>query len=68
MTQALQTEMIVGAKQIAAATGLSSRRIYALAEQGKLPVLKIGATLAIRRAALADWIAGLEQAATGTAH
>lgn len=48
-----QTQMIVGAKNIATETGLSPRRIYALVDQGKIPVLKIGSSIAIRRASLA---------------
>lgn len=59
-----QTQMIVGAKNIAAATGLPPRRIYALADQGQLPVIKIGSSIAIRRAALAAWIDALERGAT----
>jgi excisionase family DNA binding protein len=60
-----QTQMIVGAKNIAAETGLSPRRIYALVDQGKIPVLKIGSSIAIRRASLATWLDGLERS---TAH
>lgn len=60
-----QTQMIVGAKNIAAETGLSPRRIYALVDQGKIPVLKIGSSIAIRRASLAAWLEGLERS---TAH
>ncbi len=59
-TGTLQTEIIVGAKQIAAATGLPPRRIYALVDQGKLPILKIGASIGIRRSKLAEWIESLE--------
>lgn len=70
-TTPLKSELIIGAKQIAAAIGITPRRVYALADKGSLPTLKIGSTIAMRRDRIAEWIKSLERdsdSATDTAH
>ncbi|MGV1775378.1 helix-turn-helix domain-containing protein [Agrobacterium fabrum] len=59
-----ELEMIVGARKIGEALGLSSRRIYELADRGELPTVKLGGSLAVRKAKLLEFLESLE-AATG---
>lgn len=57
-----QLEMIVGAKQIGAAMGVSAKRIYDMTEAGQFPAVKLGGSIAIRKAKLLEFLEGLETA------
>lgn len=57
-----ELEMIVGARKIGEALGLPSRRIYDMADRGELPTVKLGGSLAIRKAKLLEFVQGLETA------
>ncbi len=62
-----ELEMIVGARKIGEAMGLSSRRIYELVDRGELPAVKLGGSLAIRKTKLLGFLEGLEVAAGASA-
>jgi excisionase family DNA binding protein len=56
-------DLLSGAEAIAAYVGVTPRRIYHLAETGRLPVFRIGSTLCARRSTLRRWIEDMERAA-----
>ncbi len=55
-----ELEMLVGAKNIGAAMGLSAKRIYDMTEAGQFPAIKLGGSIAIRKAKLLEFLEGLE--------
>ncbi len=55
-----ELEMIVGARKIGEALGLPSRRIYEMSDRGEIPTVKLGGSIAVRRARLAEWLTSLE--------
>lgn len=57
------SELIVGARAIAEAIGLTPKRVYDMHEARELPTVKIGKSVAIRRTRLAEFINGLEASA-----
>lgn len=62
-----ELEMIVGARKIGEALGLSPRRIYELADRGELPTVKLGGSLAVRKAKLLEYLESLEAVAAANA-
>lgn len=56
------SELIVGAKAIAEAIGVKSKRVHNMSERGEIPVFKLGGSIAIRRSMLNSWISSLEAA------
>ena len=55
-------ELIVGAKAIAAILNVAPRRLYEMVDQGHIPTIKIGSSVAIRKSKLVAWISALEAA------
>ena len=64
MTEEL--DLLTGADEIAAFVGVTTRRIYHLAESKRLPVFRLGATLCARRSTLLRWVEDLERRAIQT--
>lgn len=62
-----ELEMLVGAKNIGAAMGVSAKRIYDMTEAGQFPAIKLGGSIAIRKAKLLEYLEGLEAAAGASA-
>ncbi|MBO0132369.1 hypothetical protein [Agrobacterium burrii] len=58
-----KSEVIVGARNIAEVIGVPAQRVHVMSERKEIPVFKMGGSIAIRRATLESWIAGLEAAA-----
>lgn len=56
------TELLMGASAIAAALSIPRRKVYAMAENGTIPTIKVGGTVAIRKKRLVEWLASLEAA------
>jgi hypothetical protein len=56
----LADDLLEGVSQIAAFTGFKPRRVFYLAENGKLPLFKVGNRWCGRRSTLIDHIARLE--------
>jgi phage terminase Nu1 subunit (DNA packaging protein) len=61
----LATDILVGAEEIADFLGWKPRRVRYLAEQGELPVFRVGhgQTLHARKSTLTRWIVDLDNAA-----
>lgn len=55
-------ELLVGARAIGAAMGVSAKRIYDMTEAGQFPAVKLGGSIAIRKAKLLEFLEGLETA------
>lgn len=62
-----ELEMLVGAKNIGAAMGVSAKRIYDMTEAGQFPAVKLGGSIAIRKAKLLEFLESLEAAAGASA-
>lgn len=58
----MNCELLTGAAQIADALNVPRRKVYAMIEAGTIPTIKIGGTVAIRKAKLASWLESLEAA------
>lgn len=62
-----ELEMLVGAKNIGAAMGVSAKRIYDMTEAGQFPAIKLGGSIAIRKAKLLEFLESLEATAGANA-
>jgi hypothetical protein len=58
---ALADDLLEGVAAISAFTGFKPRRIFYLAEGGRLPLFKIGSRWCARKSTLTNFIARLEQ-------
>lgn len=58
-----ETEVIVGAANIAKAMGVTRRQVYGYIENGVLPCVRLGGSVAVRRKTLVSWLEGLEATA-----
>lgn len=56
-------QIIMGADAIAKELGMTRRQVYGLIYGNVLPTMKLGGTVAIRRSALAAWVASLDAGA-----
>ncbi|URK88018.1 helix-turn-helix domain-containing protein [Rhizobium sp. RCAM05350] len=56
------TEVLMGADAIATAMGIPRRKVYAMIQSRTIPTIKIGGTVALRKAKLAEWLMALEAA------
>ena len=56
----LADDLLEGVAAIAAFTGMKPRRVFYLAEAGKLPLFKIGNKWCARKSTLVTYIAALE--------
>ena len=61
-TQGGDSELLSGAKAIAAFLGLSERQVFHRVEDGTLPVFRMGRTICARPARLRQWIVEREAA------
>ena len=52
----LASDLLKGAKAIAAFCGLTTRQVYWLAEGNDLPVFRMGAALCARKSKLIEWV------------
>lgn len=57
----IRSDILMGAKAIAAELGISRQRVYRLAAQGRMPFFNIGNAVCARRSELLAWIAAQEQ-------
>lgn len=55
-----ETEVIVGAANIAKAMGVTRRQIYGYVDNGVLPTIKLGGSVAVRRKTLVAFLESLE--------
>ena len=56
-------ELLLGARAIGVFLGLEPSQVWHLARKGHLPVIRIGAKMAVRRSRLVEWLARQEEAA-----
>lgn len=63
MESGKNTEIIVGARAIAEAIGVTARRINFMVKRKEIPVFKMGGSIAIRRTKLEAWISEMEASA-----
>jgi hypothetical protein len=59
--ESLASDLLEGVQKIARYTGLKPRRVFYLAEGGRLPVFKIGNRWCARKSTLIEHIAKLER-------
>ena len=65
--ETLASDLLEGVGRIARFTGLKPRRVFYLAESGRLPLFKIGNRWCARKSTLIEYIAKLERGEAETA-
>lgn len=59
-------DLLHGVPAIAAHLNMTTKAVYHMHDQGKLPTFRMGRTVCARKSTLADYFAGLEAAARST--